>query len=78
MQCVIETLFQRAVLADQLVTREIRSNPFYKPYEFEGMIKYIVFKIAYEISILIRIISDDKLSKKVIKGPKIQAIVSKI
>jgi hypothetical protein len=56
-------------LADQLITREIRDNPFYKPYEFEGMIKYIVFKIAYEFSIFIKIMSDEKLSKKAIKDP---------
>ena len=65
-------------MADQLITREIRDNPFYKPYEFEAMIKYIVFKIAYEFSIFIKIMSDDKLSKKVIKDPKTIAITTRI
>jgi len=37
----------------------------YAPYEFESMIKYLVFKLAHELQTFIKIFTDEKLTKKV-------------
>jgi|LauGreDrversion4_2_1035121.scaffolds.fasta_scaffold285674_1 hypothetical protein len=69
MECVediitsIEVLIERAHKAENMIEAEIRSITTFKHHDYEGVIKFMVYKLTHELTCLLSLFSHSRFAK---------------